>query len=73
MTAAFHLGPPTIQWYGIMLAVAVITAILLAFKEAKRRGQPSEHVINMALFVLPLGIIGARLYQVINGGLSQDG
>ena len=56
MTAAFHLGPLTIHWYDIMLAVAVITAISLAFKEAKRRGQSSEHIINMALFVLPLGI-----------------
>jgi phosphatidylglycerol:prolipoprotein diacylglycerol transferase len=71
--AAFHLSPLIIQWYSIMLEVAVITAILLGFKEAKRRGQSSEHVINMALFVLPLGIIGARLYQVINGGLSQGG
>lgn len=66
MTAAFHLGPLTIHWYGIMLAIAVITVISLGFKEAGRRGQSSEHVINMALFVLPLGIIGARLYQAID-------
>jgi len=56
VTAAFHLGPLTIHWYGIMLAIAVITVISLGFKEARRRGQSSEHVINMALFVLPLGI-----------------
>jgi len=66
MTAAFHLGPLTIHRYGIMLAIAVITAISLAFKEAGRRGQSSEHVTNMALFVLPLGIIGARLYEAID-------
>ena len=71
MTATFHLGPLTIRWYGSMLAEAAIMAISLA-KEVKRRGQTSKHIMNIALFVLSLGIIGARLYHVINTALSQD-
>jgi len=54
-----------------MLAEAAIMAISLA-KEVKRRGQTSKHIMNIALFVLSLGIIGARLYHVINTALSQD-
>lgn len=37
---------------------------MLAITEAKRRGEAPEHILNMALIVLPLGIIGARFYHV---------
>ena len=66
MAAALRLGPFTIRWYGILLTLAVVAAILLAITEIKRRGEAPEHILNMALIVLPLGIIGARLYHVID-------
>jgi phosphatidylglycerol:prolipoprotein diacylglycerol transferase len=66
MEAAFQIGPITIGWYGIMITLGVIAAITLSVIEAKRRGQSTEHLLNMALFILPLGIIGARLYHVID-------
>lgn len=37
MAATFHLGALTIHWYGILITLAVIAAILLAIIEAKRR------------------------------------
>ena len=64
--AEFNLGPITIGLYGIMITLGVIAAITLSVIEAKRRGQATEHLLNMALIVLPLGIIGARLYHVID-------
>jgi len=65
--AAFQIGPITIGLYGIMITLGVIAAITLSVIEAKRWGQSSrEHILNMALFILPLGIIGARLYHVID-------
>ena len=66
MEVALYLGSFTIRWYGILITVAVIAAIVLAIIEAKRRGEAWGNVLNMALFVLPLGIIGARLYHVID-------
>jgi len=63
---AFRLGPFTVAWYGILIMTGVISAILLALLEARRRGEETSHVINLALVVLPLGIIGARLYHVID-------
>jgi len=64
--ATFQIGPITIGWYGIMITLGVIAAITISVIEAKRRGQSTEHILNMALFILPLGIIGARLYHVID-------
>ena len=66
MQIAFRLGPFTIGWYGIIITLAVIAAIAIATIEAKRRGESLEHLLNVALIVLPLGIIGARLYHVID-------
>jgi len=62
----FHLGPLAIHYYGIMLAIGVMAAITVAYFEARRRGEDTQHLFGMALFVLPLGIVGARLYHVID-------
>jgi phosphatidylglycerol:prolipoprotein diacylglycerol transferase len=74
MEIAFNLGPIAVTWYGILITLGAIGTIVLAIVEAKRRGEASEHVLNAALIVLPLGIIGARLYHVIDqwGFYSQN-
>ena len=66
MEIAFHLGPFTISLYGILIAIGVITTLIVATIEAKRRGETQAHVLSAALLVVPLGIIGARLYHVID-------
>ena len=66
MEIAFRIGPITVAWYGILIMTGVISAVLLAMLEAKRRDEETPHVINMVLIALPLGIIGARLYHVID-------
>jgi len=66
MEIAFYLGPLAIHWYGILIALAVIAAVSIASIEAKRRGQSINHIFNLALIVIPLGAIGARLYHVID-------
>jgi phosphatidylglycerol---prolipoprotein diacylglyceryl transferase len=63
---AFHLGPFTIAYYGIMISVGVVAAITLSFVEARRLGEDTRHIYNFALITLPLGAIGARLYHVID-------
>lgn len=63
---AFHIGGLTVGWYGIIITIAVLSAIGIALVETKRRGENVNHIINMALLVIPLGMIGARLYHVID-------
>ena len=66
MGIAFYIGTLPVHWYGIMIMLAVIMAVVLAILEAKRRGETTQHVYQLALVVVPLGIIGARLYHVID-------
>jgi len=65
-SGSFNIGPLTLHWYGLFIALGIISAIIYAFLEARRRGENLDHVINMALIVVPMGIIGARLYHVID-------
>jgi len=66
MGIAFYIGALPVRWYGIMIMLAVIMAVVLAILEAKRRGETTQQVFQLALVVVPLGIIGARLYHVID-------
>jgi len=63
---AFSIGPFNVAWYGIFIALGVIAATWIAIVETKRRGESIDHLLNMLLLILPLGIIGARLYHVID-------
>lgn len=66
MGIAFSIGKLDVHWYGIMIMLGVVAAITVAWFEAKRRGENPDHVMSMALAAVPLGVIGARLYHVID-------
>jgi phosphatidylglycerol:prolipoprotein diacylglycerol transferase len=61
-----NIGPFSIHLYGVMIATGVIATLVVAAIEAKRGGEPLGHLFSMALIVIPLGVIGARLYHVID-------
>jgi len=63
---AFRIGPISVAWYGIIIVVATLVAAYVAEFEAKRRGDDPEHVWNGFLLCLLFGIVGARLYHVID-------
>lgn len=54
-----------IPWYSFLIVTGAAIAILLAYREEKRLSLPSDTVIDLSLRVIPLGIIGARIYYVI--------
>ncbi len=66
MGIAFSIGNLDVHWYGIMIMLGVVSALTLAWFEARRRGENPDHVMTLALVIVPLGVIGARLYHVID-------
>jgi phosphatidylglycerol:prolipoprotein diacylglycerol transferase len=62
---AFHIGQKPVYWYGIILAVAVLAGLLLCTKQAPRYGLKEDNVLDMVLWGVPLGILGARTYYVL--------
>ena len=61
----FTIGSFPIYSYGVMIALAFITAILFAMKEAKRIGENPERILDISLYVILGTLIGGRLGYVI--------
>jgi phosphatidylglycerol:prolipoprotein diacylglycerol transferase len=59
------IGPLTIYSYGLILVLAFGVSSLLAVQEAKRRGFEGEVIFNFVFAVFIAGILGARLFYVI--------
>ena len=54
-----------IKFYGIIIALGMLIAIIIAVYNTKYRGLKSDDIYTVALFVLPLSILGARSYYCI--------
>ena len=61
---AINLGPLTIRWYGILVALAFAVGSYLAYREVKRLKLNSDELMNILIITIPSSIIGARLYYV---------
>lgn len=62
---AFSLFGRDIYWYGILMALGILLAIWLAGKEEKRKNLSEDTILDACLYMIPLGIVCARLYYVI--------
>ena len=64
---AFTLfGKLDVRWYGILITLGILLAVLYTMWRGKRNEEIlSDHVIDVALVTVVLGVIGARLYYVL--------
>ena len=62
---AFRIGNIDIRWYGILIATGMLLAVLISAKRAPRHGLTEEDVLDTSLWMLPVGVIGARIYYVL--------
>lgn len=54
-----------IAYYGIVIGIGMLAGIAMAMMEAKRTNQNQEDYIDIAIFGIIFGIIGARIYYVV--------
>ncbi len=59
----FLIGP--IRWYAALIVTGMALAVWLATLEERRRGLPKDTILDLALWLLPIGVLGARIYYVI--------
>ena len=62
---AFEIFGTPIYWYAIIIVIGMIIGVSIALFLAKRKGFVVDDILDIVLWVLPLAIIGARLYYVI--------
>jgi phosphatidylglycerol:prolipoprotein diacylglycerol transferase len=61
-----------LRWYGVIVMLGVIVGSLIVEREIKRRGGNGDQVWDVLVWVLPIGILGARLWFVLNATLGGD-
>ena len=61
-----------LRWYGVIVMVGVVVGALIVERELKRRGENSDRIWDALIWVLPAGIIGARLWYVFNASLGGN-
>ncbi|MGI6176202.1 MAG: prolipoprotein diacylglyceryl transferase [Christensenellales bacterium] len=62
---AFVLFGKEIYWYAILICFGIALAVALMLWWIKKQGYDNDIVIDIALWVIPAAIVGARLYYVI--------
>jgi prolipoprotein diacylglyceryl transferase len=65
-TGVLQLGPLKLNAYGAMIALGVVAAVWLSGRRLEKRGAGTrEDMSAIALWGVPAGVIGGRLYHVI--------
>lgn len=59
------LGPISIYWYSVMIALGFLAAMIVCLTEVKRKKLDIEKYSNMVFYAVLFGILGARIYYVL--------
>lgn len=71
---AIHVGSFQLRAYGLMIALGVVAAVWLAGKRLADSGAgTAEDFGAIALWAVPAGVVGARLYHVITDWSTFQG
>lgn len=62
----FSIGHFHLRWYSLIVMLAIGVAFWLVTKEATRKGFAKESIYDLAIWVVVGGMIGARLFHVID-------
>lgn len=62
----------SLRWYGVLVMLGAVVGGWFAEKEVTRRGEKGAHVWDAMIWVIPVGVIGARLWFVVNATLGGN-
>lgn len=62
---AFTLGPLTVRWYGLLIAIALLIGVYLGSRDAEKQGIDLDRFFTLLLITLPVAIVGSRLFYVL--------
>jgi len=59
------VGPFRVHFYALFILTGIVIATILADLRLKRRGTPAGTFLDIALWAVPLGILGGRFFHVL--------
>ncbi|MFW0180250.1 prolipoprotein diacylglyceryl transferase [Rothia sp. P5766] len=63
--STIELGPLTIHYYALCILAGIMLCLWLTSRRWQAWGEDPERVWDIALWAIPLGIVGARAYHVL--------
>ncbi len=61
---SFALGPLTVHYYGLIIAIGLMLAVIYACRRAKEFGLKEDDILDGVLWITPFAILCARIYYV---------
>jgi phosphatidylglycerol:prolipoprotein diacylglycerol transferase len=62
----FQFGHFALRWYGVFIVAAIVAAVMITARETRRKGLPDDLIQSIAPWLLVAGIVGARLFHVVD-------
>ncbi|MGH2458563.1 MAG: prolipoprotein diacylglyceryl transferase [Chloroflexota bacterium] len=59
-----RIGPFSLGWEGIFIGIAILVGIAVAARDARRLGIDPELLYGGAIWVIPAGLLGSRVFHV---------
>jgi len=59
------IGNVTIRYYALFIIIGIVIAISISALRLKQRGGSAGAAVDIAIWTVPFGIVGARFYHVI--------
>jgi prolipoprotein diacylglyceryl transferase len=60
----WHIGPIPIRAYALCIIAGIIVAVVWGDRRVVARGGPKGAIVDIAVYAVPFGLVGGRLYHV---------
>lgn len=61
----WHLGPVPLRAYALCIVAGIVLGVWIAEKRWRAKGGREDFVLDVAVWAVPFGVVGARIYHVI--------
>lgn len=67
-----HIGPLTLAWHGLTIALGILAGGALAGREARRRGLDPDPLFTMGIILVVAAMVGSRIFYLAEHGQLDD-
>ena len=65
-TGVWNLGPVPLRAYALLIILGIVVAVWLGNKRYVARGGAPGAILDIAIWAVPFGIVGGRIYHVLS-------
>jgi prolipoprotein diacylglyceryl transferase len=71
--AVWHLGPIPVRAYALCIVLGIVVGVVIAERRWQAKGGRKDFVLDVAVWAVPLGVVGARVYHLITSPQAYFG